>query len=269
MGVRKRKVNNIMSDCQNLPGEAFALKYSGETYGNGVNWASLVMDAMYELKDIFRPLTVDLLLGCYYKDRGFEDWDAEPNTPAFFLRELNIPENIYAAPGFNQKIAPTVVSQVPQINKESVVTWVEKALEQKSPRPDIDVVDVDRLYFRTVRARVFNEKPFQGRDTFVVDYFRMGRYEYPLRRIDDELWVYSPLPQTYTKPAFHVRTNCSAGTFALDIYWNWWTKNSPEKEALEQAILNIINTGQWKLFFLDEYLKMPRLKDLVVDSIIG
>ena len=258
----------MIIDCQDRPEEAFALKYSGKKYGNGVGWASVVMDAMHQLKDVFRPLTADLLLGCYYKDTGFEDWDAEPNTPAFFLRQLDIPENVYAAPEFNQKIAPTVVSQIPQINKESVVTWVGKALEQKSPRPDIDVVDVDRLYFRTVRARVFNEKPFRGRNSFVVDYFRMGKYEYPLEKIDEQLWVYSPLSQTYTKSAFHVRTSFDMSTIRIDIYWDWWTKQSPEKEVLEQAMFNIINTGQWQLFYLNKYLEMPRLKDLVVDRFI-
>ena len=252
------------TDCQDRPGEAFKLKYSGERREiGGVEWASLVMDAMNEVAQIFQPLTADLLLYCYYKDTGFEDWDVEPNTPAFFLRELNIPENIYAAPGFNQKIAPTVITQVPQINKESVVAWVENALKQESPRPDMDVVDVDSLNFRTLRARILNENPFRGRDNLAVDHFRMGRYEYPLKRINGELWAYSPLPETYTKPSFNVQTSRYMGTFTLDIYWNWWTSISlTDKNALEQAMLNLINKGQWKLHFLDKYLKMSKLEDL-------
>ena len=252
------------TDCQDRPGEAFSLKYSGERREiGGVEWASLVMDVMNEVAQIFKPLTADLLLYCYYKDTGFEDWDVEPNTPAFFLRESNIPENVYAAPGFNQKIAPTVVSQVPQINKESVVSWVENALNQESPRPDMDIVDVDRLNFRTVRARIRNEKPFLGRDTLNVDHFRMGKYKYPLRSIEGKLWAYSPLIETYTKPSFYVRTERYMGTLDLDIYWNWWTSTSSEdKDALEQALLNLIDKGQWKLSFMVKHLDMPKLKDL-------
>ena len=253
------------TDCQDRPGEAFALKYSriGESIST-IEWASIVMDAMYQLRDIFRPVTADLLLGCYYKNNKFEDWDVEPTKPAWHLK-TDIPKNIYDIPAWKKAI----VSETQQINQEALIPWIKNALDQESPRPDTHIVDVESLYFRAVRARIINEKPFEGRDTFVVDHFRMGKYEYPWRRIDDELWVYSPIPEVFSKPAFNVRTDRYAGTISIDIYWNWWTKNSPEKEALEQAMLNIINTGQWKLFFLDEYLKMPRLKDLVVDSIIG
>ena len=264
MEIRKREVN-ILSDCQDGPEEAFSLKYSGEKREiGGVEWASLVMNAMNEVAQIFKPLTADLLLYCYYKDTGFEDWDVEPSQPAFFLRELNIPKNVYAAPGFNQKIAPTVISEVPQINKESVVAWVENALKQESPRPEIDLVDVDSLNFRTVKARIINDKPFQGRDSFVVDHLRTGRYEYPLERINGELWAYSPLPETYTKSSFYVQTSRYMGTVRIYIYWNWWTTISQEdKNALEQAMLKLIGKGQWQLFYLNEYSKMPRLEEKI------
>lgn len=257
----------MIVDCQDRPEEAFKLKYSGiKKHTGGKKWASLVMDAMKELKHIFKPLTADLSLSCYYKDSGFEDWDVEPVKSFWQLRELNIPEKVYTS----EYLIETIFNDVHQINKESVITWIENALNQESPRPDIDVVDVDSLNFRTVRAKIVNEKPFQGRDTFIVDHFRMGRYEYPLKRIGEELWVYSPLPETYTKPAFRVRTDRPAGTFALDIYWNWWTSISEEdKDVLEQAMLNLINKVQWKLFYLNKYLKMPKLEDLVVDGIIG
>ena len=254
----------MIIDCQDRPGEAFSLKYSGKKYGNGVGWSSVVMDAMYQLKDIFKPVTANLTLGCYYKNTGFEDWDIEPFKSFWHLRELDIPSNID-----EPEYVRIVFDKISQINKETITNWVRNALDQESPRPELDFVDVSRLDFSTVKARIINEKPFEGRDTFVVDHFRMGRYEYPLRRIDGLLWVYSPIPEVFSKPAFHVRTNFDMSTIRIYLYWNWWTKNSPEKEALEQAMLNIINTGQWKLFFLDEYLKMPRLKDLVVDSIIG
>lgn len=258
MEIGKRKVN-IMSDCQDLPGEAFSLKYSGEKREiGGVEWAFLVMDAMNELSHILKPLTADLSLYCYYKDSGFEDWDIEPNKPFWQLRELNIPEKVFVS-----HYVRTIFDDVPQINKESVIDWVENALQQESPRPDVDLVDVKSLNFRTIRARILNEEPFQKRDTFVVDHFRMGRYEYPLRRINGELWTYSPLPETYTKPCFYVRTERYMGTFALDVYWNWWTKISKEdKDALESALVKLISKGNWKLNFIVKYLDMPRLKSL-------
>ena len=254
----------MIIDCQDRHGEAFSLMYSGKKYGNGAGWASVVMDAMYELKYIFRPVTANLTLGCYYKDTGFEDWDIEPFKSFWHLRELDIPSNID-----EPKYVRTVFNKISQINQESIMNWVKNALKQESPRPDLDFIDVSRLDFSTVRARIFDAKPFEGRDTFVVDHFRMGKYEYPLRRIDEELWVYSPIPEVFSKPAFNVQTDRYAGTIRIYLYWNWWAKKSPEKEALEQAIFNIINTGQWKLFFLDEYLKMSRLEELVVDRIIG
>ena len=263
MEIRECEVIMII-DCQDRHGEAFSLKYSGKKYGNGAGWASVVMDAMYELKDIFRPVTADLLLCCYYKNNWFEDWDINPTQPAWHL-QTDIPKNIYDIPAWKKAIE----NKTQQINKETLTTWVENALNQESPRPDTHIVEINSLDFRAVRARIFDEKPFEGRNTFVVDHFRMGKYEYPLRRIDDELWVYSPIPEVFSKPAFHVRTNFDMSTMRIYLYWNWWTKNSPEKEALEEAMLNIINTGQWKLFFLDEYLKMSRLEELVVDSIIG
>ena len=260
----------MIVDCQDRPEEAFELKRirSSQEKGptSGKRWASLVMDAMNELSHIFQPLTADLCLSCYHKDSGFEDWDVEPTKPFWQLRESNIPEKVYTS----EYLIKTIFNDVTEINKKSVVNWVENALKQESPRPDIDTVNIETLNFRTVRARIINEKPFRGKDTFVVDHFRVGRYKYPLRRIDEELWVYSPLPETYTKPAFRVRTDRSAGTFALDIYWNWWTSISlKDKDTLEQAMLNLISKGQWQLHFLDKYLKMPKLEDLVVDSIIG
>ena len=253
-----------MIDCQDRPEDAISLRYSGKReYIDGKKWASLIMDAMNLLKDVFVPLTADILLDCYYKDSVTEDWDIQPSQPAWHLRELNIPENIYAAPGlgFNQKIAPTVISEVPQINKESVVAWVDNALKQESPRPDIDFIDVSRLDFSTVRAKIINDRQFQERDSFVVDYFRMGTYKFPLKRINGELWVYSPLPEAFTKPSFKVSTSRYMGAFDIKIFWYWWTKTSPEDiKALEQALINVVNTGLWKLTFISEYLEMPRLK---------
>ena len=254
-----------MIDCEAYSEDTISLKRirQPEDRGakSGTEWASLVMDVMDKLKDVFVPLTADLLLYCYYKDGGSEDWDVEPSKPSWHLREFDIPKKIYAAPGFNQKIAPTVISEVPQINKEAVVTWVDNALRQKSPRPDIDFVDVDSLDFRAVRAKILNDRQFQGRDTFVVNYFRMGRYEFPLRRINGELWVYSPLPEVFTKPSFKVRTSRYTGAFDIDIFWFWWLENSLEDiQALEQALINVVNTGLWKLTFISQYMKMPRLK---------
>ena len=249
----------MIVDCQDRPEEAFALKYSGaKKYSNGVGWASLVMDAMNELSHILKPLTADLSLSCYYKDNGFEDWDVEPVEPFWQLRELEIPEGVFVS-----HYVKTIFNDVSEINKESVVTWVENALKQESPRPDVDIVDIETLNFRTVRARILNEEPFQGRDTFVVDHFRMGRYEYPLKRIDGELWAYSPLPETYTKPSFNVQTSRYMGTFKVYIYWNWWTTVSPaDREALESAFVKLVSKGDWKLDFIVEYLNMPRLESL-------
>ena len=251
-----------MIDCEVYSEDTISLKRLGKgEYIDGKKWASLVMDVMDKLKDVFVPLTADLLLYCYYKDGGSEDWDVEPSKPSWHLREFDIPKKIYAAPGFNQKIAPTVISEVPKLNKESVVAWVDNALKQESPQPDRYTVDVDSLDFRTVRAKILNDRQFKRRDTFVVDYFRMGTYEFPLKRINGELWVYSPLPEVFTKPSFKVRTNRYTGAFDIKIFWNWWTKTSSEDvSALEQALINVINTGLWKLKFISEYLEMPRLK---------
>ena len=52
-------------------------------------------------------------------------------------------------------------------------------------------------------------------------------------------------------------------TFYLDIYWNWWIRTIPkDRDALESALIRLINKGKWKLDFISKYLKMPRLKSL-------
>ena len=249
-----------MIDCEAYPEEIISLKRirqpGDKGAKSGTEWASLVMDVMNELGHIFKPLTADLSLYCYYKDCGSEDWDIEPLQPFWHLRELDIPEEVYI-PEYTR----TIFNEVSEIDKKSVVAWVEKALKQESPRPDIDTVNVNSLNFRTIRAKIINDRQLEGRETFIVDYFRQGTYEFPLKRINDELWVYSPIPEVCTKPSFNVRTDRYMGAFDIEVYWYWWTKTSPEDvQALEQAVINVINTGLWKLKFISEYLEMPRLK---------
>ena len=186
-----------MIDCEAYPEYSISLKNVRNPKDRGIidaiEWTSWVMDTMNELRYIFKPLAADMLLYCYYKDSGIEDWDIRPIKPSWYLREIDIPKNIYAAPAFKKAI----ISGVTEINKKSVVAWVENALKQESPNSQKNEVNIDMLNFRTMKAKIIDKKRFQKSNKFVVEHFRLGVFEYPLKKINGEIWVYSPLFENF------------------------------------------------------------------------
>ncbi len=109
------------------------------------------------------------------------------------------------------------------------------------------------LYFQAVRSRIYNEKNFQSRDTFILEQYK-AQCEFPIEHRKDGLWVYSPIELLATEPSLKYMIINTEGALTLDmnVHWSWWTQTSPEdREALKQAILRIIDRG-WKIEYCDQ-----------------
>jgi hypothetical protein len=99
-----------------------------------------------------------------------------------------------------------------------------------------------------VRARIVNEENFRNSQLFRLETDR-GKYEFPLERRKDGLWVYSPIEEFVTEPSFNLLIMNEEGTLDINIniHWSLWTQSgSANHEALRLALLRIISKG-WEL----------------------
>lgn len=241
-----------MSDCylHDFPGRIIALRYLCETgEAQDLLWAAEALNAVDELRTVVDPLSAALQLGCRDKNRYRQDWDVAPPYPTWFIRESSVPEGII----IKQGVVNPQLSQAPKLTREILTAWIENAFQQQCPCIDTHDVAWYDLYFDAVRARIYNEKNFEERSTFVIKKSQ-GKFEIPILKENNDLWVYSPVESLRTEPSIKYIIGNEEGALSLriSVHWSWWTETSPEdKNALQQAILRIIALG-WKLEYCHE-----------------
>ena len=204
--------------------------------------AKYFFEAIEELGSVVEPLSAEMRVDCRYKELGLENKAISLQYPHWFIHEWPLPEKV--------KICPTSMPQiieVPKINKNIFLSWVENALQQKCPDPDENELCWSYIYFGTVRARIYDQKQITKRDTFTLR-TDVGNLEYPLETRNDEVWVYSPVDPFVTQPSFTFELyNRGDLPLGINVHWSLWTRTRGEDHnMLIEAVQRIIDKG-WLL----------------------
>jgi hypothetical protein len=85
------------------------------------------MDAIDELRTVIQPLSADLLIGCRDKNIRWRDRNVKLPFPRWFIHESALPETVILEPG----LTDPQISQTPELNRETLMAWIEKALQQE------------------------------------------------------------------------------------------------------------------------------------------
>jgi hypothetical protein len=222
--------------------------------GSHQRWATArAIDALEELRPVLDPLLVDLSISGYrHEAEVWRDWDCdtEPLMAHWSIRASDMPETtvLEMYPDSYQ------ISQVPEISREYLLDWIEKALQQEYSSATY-ALDWSSLQIYAVKARIYNEEKFLNRHSFKLK-TRDGNWEFPLERKTDGLWVYGwyetkergkynynkkpPLIVTIYKEVHGI-------TLGLSVEWSLWKqKDSAEHNALREALLRIVARG-WEV----------------------
>ena len=238
--------------------EPFAIAYRKAIPHDPIEAAIEVIDVVEVLRPVFEITSADLKLGCSRKKDCKKDTNIDPPETGWHIRCSNLPKETqpdreFASSGF----APNF--EVATLSKPILIDWVKKAFDQKCPNSDVYELAWFEFDFNTVRTKIFTEELLVGQSVMKTIYEHPRscyELEYPLRRENDQLWVYSPLTEPYRYSAFKIKVNHHdwAKLMVLDIEvgWTWWTqKGFKERDVLLKTISHIENLG-WDLEFFDD-----------------
>jgi hypothetical protein len=222
--------------------------------GSHQQWATgHVIDAVEELRPVLDPLLVDLEISGYrLGTEVWRDWDCdtEPLMADWSIRASDMPDTTVLGmyPDRYQ------ISQVPELSREYLLDWIEKALQQEYSSATY-ALDWSTLRINAVKARIYDEEKFLNRHSFKLKTSR-GNWEFPLERKTDGLWVYGWFETeergkyNYNKkPPLRViiYKEVHGITMNLLVEWSLWKqKDSAEHNALREALLRIVARG-WEV----------------------
>jgi hypothetical protein len=208
-------------------------------------WTMLAIDALEELRPVLEPLCVDLSISGYRL--GTQDWrnwdcDTEPSMPSWFAHVSNVPETVR----LKSLSDSALIEQAPELSKEYLLNWIERALQQDYSS-DTHALDWFSLYINAVRARIYGEENFLGRDLFKLK-TRHDIWQFPLENKADGLWVYGWYEKEYREPlGVMIKSDIDGMRMYLSVNWSLWKQNdSAEYNALRQSLLRIVDRG-WKV----------------------
>lgn len=246
-----------MSDAfmHEFPGREISLRFlPPKEHHNDLQWAADAMDALDELRSVLEPLSADLVIGCRDLKIQWRDRDIRPQFPHWFIHASSLPKTVMVRSGF---VDPQI-SQVPELSRDSLMLWIEKALQQEcslcstTHEPGWYLIEI-----WAVRGKIFNEKKFRSCQSFILDTNR-GEFNFPLEQRNDGLWVYSPINEFKTEPSFHLKVISEEGALKINIYihWSLWTTpGTAENTAFSQALSRIVSKG-WTLIHTQDVFQI-------------
>jgi hypothetical protein len=243
-----------MSDCDSykLEGPGVSLRYRGDIDRTQEPLGIIqALDAVDELRTLVQPLSAELELGCRYDISDWRDLDVDPKYRFWFIRQSSVPETIFIKPYFSEEAQ---ISQAPELTREALTAWIEKAFQQQCPYSDTHVLAWNELRVGATRARIYDEKKLEGRNKLLVEVFKAGTVELPLERRDDGLWAYSPNRLLYGEPG--IVYSITSSEFGLNLKINvhlslWTEKNSKDNQAFQETMMRLIDKN-WTLEYSNE-----------------
>lgn len=231
-----------MSDCylHKFQSHAIGLRLLSQNK-DGLGKASDVLDVVDELRNVFQPLSADLIIYSRDKSMRWHDSNIKPPFPHWFINVSPLPEKVIAEPCFTNPH----VSQVSELSRKVIMDWIEKALNQNRGLPETHEPSWNTFFISAVRARIFDESNISDTSTFFVS-VTAGDLKYPLKRRNDGYWVYAPIKHYTTQPPLSLEVTNTEGSLniTIPVHWSLWTTpDTAENMALKQALSRIINKG--------------------------
>ena len=237
-----------MRDCfvHTFPGSLIELEFTGqENNFSEIQQIALILQAFDELKNVMQPLAADLQINCCDREFLFFDWqlESDPPLPHWHLRIKDIPTDLKLEPGY----VNSQITEVEEISKANMMSWIEKALQQKCPNPKTHQICWNNIDIYAVRARIFDENLFREHQSLKVDY-KLRTYELPFDRRNNGVWIYGSNNFKSEYPfTIQLYREFELLFIRISIRWSLWTEyGSPENIALSRAISRIVAKG-WQV----------------------
>lgn len=245
--------------------EPFTIKYSKDIPKDPLEAATEVINVVEALRPIFEPTSADLILGCAEKESRQKDTNIDPSKIRWRIRSSDLPEEIKLRRECDyEEDNSSPDFEVATLSKPVLIDWIEKALDQKCPDPEVYDLAWFSFEFNTVKTRIFTEELLVEQSMMRATHTRYGYYEYPLVREQNQLWVYSPVMNLYLFPTFAISVDhddwLETMELTISVGWSWWTQEGfKERDVLLNTLPQIEALG-WELEFfsdLDKYY-VPR-----------
>ena len=235
--------------------EPFTITYSKDIPQDPIEAAIEVIDVLEILQPVFEPTSADIKLGCLNKKTRQKNSKVNPLSGGWYIRCVDLPKGAdIRREGWAGKIdSPSF--KVSKLSKPEMINWLRNAFNQKCPDPEVYELAWFEFKFNTVRTKIFTEELLVGKEMMRATHTRYGYYEYPLKRENGQLWVYSPVSDLFLFPTFRIKVNHIdwQEIMELNLYvgWTWWTQEGfKERDVLLKTIPQIEALG-WNLEFFD------------------
>jgi len=234
-----------MSNCyiNELGTYAIALRLLSKN-NEDLGWADEILDVVDELRNVFEPLSADLIIESRDKSIKWRDKNVKVTMPTWFIRVSSMSENIVLEPSFSKP----QVSEVTELSREALMRWIENALNKNRNLPETYEPGLYNFSINAVRARIFDENIISDPSAFFVE-ARAGVIRYPLEKKTNIFWVYAPIKYYTSQPPLSLQVSNTEGALRVLIHidWSLWsTPGTAENTALRQALSRIVNKG-WTL----------------------
>lgn len=235
-----------MSDCfvHTFPGEKIEL-VKNIPEADDLQLAAEAIGCLQEFDAFVQPLAVDLSVRYRYQDWSFVT-EIEPFFPHWHLRISSIPVGV----SIESRITDPQVYEKSHLSPEVILDWIKTALGQDYLNPEMYRITWSQIYIEATRARIFDEKQFEGRQSLLLS-SEMGELSLPLESRTNELWVSGPNLKLPGEPPFTFCLNQEYGGLSvqLSVHWSLWTQpGSSGNIAIRKAISRLRDKG-WKIFY--------------------
>lgn len=163
------------------------------------------------------PLAVEARIGCFDREARYAPASAKPPRPHQILRIDRWPAGVEL---YHFYVEPEI-SSVPRIERESLVTWIDRLLEQQCP--DAARMEPTLLTLLLTACQIKLPRSFAPGDSLVLGW-REGTVTVPLETADGAVWAAGPRSMYPIRPPLSVELSNDDGAWRLDVnlYWTLW-----------------------------------------------
>jgi hypothetical protein len=180
--------------------------------------ASAALEALLVFCDGWiEPLVVEATVGCFDRERLHVPADATPPKPHWLVHADPLPPDVR----LYHLYADPEIRSLPQIDRASLVVWLERILEQRCPGPAIMEPTLVDLVVPTCRVKL--PPSFARSELLALDCYA-GIIDVPVERKHGAAWIAGPRAGYAMHPPISVAVGNDNGALILDakLYWSPW-----------------------------------------------
>jgi hypothetical protein len=187
------------------------------------------------------PLALHLSVGCFDTEALHAPVACRPPQPEWFLRKQELPSGVEARHMYKDPVIDTADA----LSKESVRTWVARALRQDCPNAPRFIPSWRGLWWPAVRTRMSESLRLGEHEVLRVDCYA-GTLSVPLERGAEGAWISGPLLHYVIGPPVDLAAiNCDGlVTIDLNVYWTLWIDEPAGRAQVEAAVDRVLALGR-------------------------